>query len=178
MVTLRCNLTYFLWWSISGAELLKNIDALASALKHHSFDMKQNADGNMVRELFVFYYNSGNDHWWNRFLRRGFEHCALVTHDGSEYTLVSHGVVNNYHQALPIMPGVDEATMIKLIKDTFRINALTVQKVCCTIKPVNRLKFPVVIDSCVENTKRYLGIGKRSIMTPYQLYKHLRQYEV
>lgn len=157
---------------------LSNVDLLAETLKYHSFDMVQNDDGDMVRTMHVLYYNSGNDHWWNRFLKKGFEHCAMITHDGYEYTLVSHGVVNSFHQALPIMPDSDEATMIKFIKDTFKINSLTVQKVCCTIKPVNRLKFPVVIDSCVENTKRYLGIGKRSIMTPYQLYRHLKQYEV
>lgn len=140
--------------------------------------MKQNADGNMVRELFVFYYNSGNDHWWNRFLQKDFEHCGMVTFDGFEYTLVSHGVSFNFHQALPLEHDCTETVMIDFIRSALSIKALTVQKVCCIIKPRIRVKLPLLIDSCVEDVKKYLGIGKRSVMTPYQLYKHLKNIGV
>lgn len=153
---------------------MNNIDKLASALKYHSFDMKQNADGNMVRELFVLYYNSGNDHWWNKWLKNDFEHCGMVTFDGFEYTLVSHGISFNFHQALPLKHDCGELVMIDFIKQSLNIDSLTVQKVCCIIKPQIRLKLPILIDSCVEDVKKYLGIGKRLVMTPYQLYKHLK----
>lgn len=150
-----------------------NIDALVNALKYHSFDMRQDNDGSMVRELFVLYYSSDKPHWWERFLQKGYEHCGLVTYDGYEYTFVSHGISFNFQQVLPLEHDCGDSAMLDWIKNTLDLDSLIVQKVCCTIKPVNRLKFPVVIDSCVENVKRYLGIGKRSIMTPYQLHNHL-----
>lgn len=157
---------------------MNEINELAKALKYHSFDMKQNADGDMVRELFVLYYDSKAKHGLTRWLKADFQHCAMVTFDGIEYTLVSHGLSYNYHQVLPIEHDCGDLIMIQFIKDALSIDVLTVQKVCCIIKPVNRVKLPLLIDSCVESVKRYLGIGKRSVLTPYQLYKHLKNIGV
>lgn len=144
-------------------------------LQYHSYDMTQDEDGNMRREVYVLFYDSGAKHWWNRFLKKGFTHCSLVTFDGYEYTLVSHSTGYNYHQALPLPHHTPPHVVREHLSDAWGIKGMTMIKVCCIISNEYRVSMPISMDTCVEDSKKYLGIGNRLILTPHQLYKHLHR---
>lgn len=143
-------------------------------LQYTSYDLLPDADGNIQRDLWVIYYDSGAEHFWNKFLKPNFSHCSVVVFDGYEYILLSHGLSFNYHAVLNLELKCGDQAMIDLLKTALNNDKIIVQNVRCIIKPEIRVKLPVVIDTCVESVKKYLGIGKRSVITPYQLYKHLK----
>ena len=113
----------------------------------------------------VYFTYASRPHWWTRLLKPGFSHiylveylpqgCIVINPNISsleiKYYLTGENLPDNLYQlAIP----VDIKTDIDL----------------CKKQPI----FPRLF-TCVEVIKSILGITKRSIITPYQLYKYINE---
>lgn len=99
--------------------------------------------------------------WWTRFLKKGFYHCLIVLGNGREWVLVN-----------PLAHYTDVIILksFNVKKSLERAGYL----VCSTIPGIpadTRWMFRPY--TCVETVKRFLGIKKPFILTPYQLFLFL-----
>lgn len=100
---------------------------------------------------------------WLRIFKSGFRHCYVVMNDGTQWITVDplSSMMDVRVHALP--PHFDLPLWLK-------DRGLKVVKA-----PIDHQKkqAPWMVFTCVEAVKRILGIHKRGIITPWQLYKHL-----
>ena len=152
--------------------------SLLETIKYHSLDMQQNDDGNMVRELFLVFYGSTHQHFWDRILKKGFYHVTAVQFDGFDYIAMNAGSAFSFSQVLPLPVGATEDEMVEFIQDNLGEPDVRVVKVTTEIKHKYRQWFPFDYVNCTTEVKKYLGWSKRCMITPYQLYKHCTSTEV
>lgn len=100
---------------------------------------------------------------WLKILKPGFRHCAVLLNDGRNWITIdplSNTTDITVHQ-VPL-----EFDLPLWMKD---------RGYCIVPAPVIRkaVPAPFAIYSCVEVVKRVLGIHKRRIITPWQLYRYL-----
>ena len=101
---------------------------------------------------------------WLRLLRPGFRHCFAILHDGHNW--ITFDPLSNYTDitVLHLPPDFD-------LPDWLAMRGYRVirARLCRAVaKPA-----PVAVFNCVEAVKRVLGLHKRSIITPWQLYRYL-----
>lgn len=105
---------------------------------------------------------SDSDVPWLKILKRGFRHCLVIWHDGRNWICV-----DPLSHVLDIQVieknGLDMPT---LMREQGHVVVRTYRKAPLKIAPPDIL-------SCVSLVKRALGIHKFSIITPWQLYRHL-----
>lgn len=103
---------------------------------------------------------------WLKFLKPGFRHCYVLLNDGERWTSIdplSHITEISVHHHVPVdfdLPGWLQS----------RGNRVIAAPLC---RDVTRAA-PFMLFTCVEAVKRVLGIHRRFIVTPWQLYRHLR----
>jgi len=102
---------------------------------------------------------------WLKFLKPGFRHCYVLINDGERWTSVdplSHVTEISVHHHVP---------------NDFDLPAWLASRGNRVVRaPLNRdvtKPAPFMLFTCVEAVKRVLGIHRRGIMTPWQLYRHL-----
>ena len=99
--------------------------------------------------------------WWMRFLKKGFYHCFLVLGDGREWVLID--------------PLVHMTDMIVLkntsIAKVIRAKGYHLIRTTPVVPPLTHTQFRPL--TCVEIVKRFLGINRPFIWTPYQLFRYL-----
>lgn len=105
--------------------------------------------------------------WWLRFLRHGFRHCYVVLKISEsswlELNPMSNQIFVNIAESLP------DYDYISYLHTGNKIISLSADAFFTPLKPA-----PIGLFTCVEFTKRLLGIHDVSIITPYQLYKKLK----
>lgn len=103
---------------------------------------------------------------WLRILKRGFRHCFVVLHDGKRWIsldpLASHTLLT-VHDDIPC---------------DFELTTWLRRQAGCRVVPTavnhsHKKPAPVAPFTCVELVKRAIGLHKRFIFTPWQLYRHL-----
>ena len=102
--------------------------------------------------------------WLRVILRPGFRHCFVLLHDGRHWISLDPLACHFEVCVDPVSPDFDLPRW------------LTAQG--CTVVPARlerrqRKAAPAMIFSCVEAVKRVLGLHRRFIITPWQLYCHL-----
>jgi len=101
---------------------------------------------------------------WLRVLKPGFRHCFAAINDGRAWV-----------EVLPLARQTFVRACVAADRDLaawYRSRGNAVVETMVR-EPPDRLA-PVMPYSCVEETKRLLGIQARWVLTPYQLYRHLR----
>lgn len=99
--------------------------------------------------------------WWMRFLKKGYYHCFVILGNGYEWILIDSLA---HFTDLIVLKNVD-------ICRAFSNKGYTLIRTTPTIPaPSRAILMPL---TCVEVTKRFLGIKNRFILTPYQLFKFL-----
>jgi len=101
---------------------------------------------------------------WLRVLKPGFRHCFAAINDGRAWV-----------EVLPLARQTLVRACVAADRDLavwYRSQGNAVVETMVQ-KPPDRLA-PPMLYSCVEETKRLLGIHARWVITPYQLYRHLR----
>jgi hypothetical protein len=102
---------------------------------------------------------------WLKFLKPGFRHCFVLLNDGEKWTSLdplSHHTEIVVHHHLP--PTFDMPRWLESRGHRVVRTALTRGHT----KPA-----PWMMFTCVEAVKRVLGLHRRFIVTPWQLYCHL-----
>lgn len=104
---------------------------------------------------------------WLKLLKKGYRHCFVLINDGERWLsldpLSSYMEVQVYHHILPSfdLPNWLENRGYQILKTD--------------IDRSNTQAAPIMFFSCVEAIKRLLGIHKRFIFTPWQLYQFLNK---
>jgi hypothetical protein len=117
-----------------------------------------------VRAWAVF--TGQTDLAWLRLLKPGFRHCFLALNDGRHWLTLDPLATFTELAVQPVPADFDLAGW-------YRANGLTVVEAAmvrghCRPAPLGPF-------SCVEALKRALGIHDRWLLTPFQLYRHLRR---
>ena len=102
---------------------------------------------------------------WLKFLKPGFRHCYVLINDGERW------------MSLDPLSHVTEVSVHHHVPADFELPAWLESRGNRVVKaPMNRditKPAPFMIFTCVEAVKRVLGIHRRGIVTPWQLYRHL-----
>jgi hypothetical protein len=99
--------------------------------------------------------------WWMRFLEKGFYHCALVIGNGREWLLID-----------PLIHFTDLIMMKNApVLDILRQKGYQLVRTTPVQPPLTKTQLRPY--TCVETVKRFLGINKAKIWTPYQLFRFL-----
>lgn len=120
-----------------------------------------NQEGSAQQAWVVF--NDQTDIPWLRIFKRGFRHCFIILHDGTNW--ISLDPLSTY----------TDVVVYKLPPE-FNLPIWLKERGHIVIKsPIRRGSklAPFMIYNCVEEVKRVLGLHKRWIFTPYQLYRYL-----
>lgn len=102
---------------------------------------------------------------WLKFLKQGFRHCFVLINDGQRWVSVDplspYTEILVYHHVSPSfdLPLWLEGRGYKVVRSFVDRN--------------NNKQAPIMVFTCVEAIKRILGLHKRFIFTPWQLYKAL-----
>jgi len=99
--------------------------------------------------------------WWMTFLKKGFYHCFLILGNGKEWILIDPLV---HMTDLIVLKNAPIARQIR--ERGYRLIRVTPM-----IPPLTHTQFRLL--TCVETVKRFLGINRPLIWTPYQLFKYL-----
>lgn len=105
------------------------------------------------------------DLWWLRLLKPGFRHCYVLVRDRWQWVSIdplSHYMQIQFHTTI---------TQSFDLPAWLRGQGMIVVETQIIEPP--RKPAPWMPFTCVEAVKRFLGIQKRFIMTPRQLYYHL-----
>lgn len=104
---------------------------------------------------------------WLRFLKPGFRHCFAILEDCDKWVTYDPLAA---HTDIQINERDDTHIPLPLI---FHEQGETVLP--ATVKRGHVKTAPIMPYSCVEAIKRLIGIHKRTIITPYQLYQYLKE---
>lgn len=101
-----------------------------------------------------------------KILKRGFRHCFALIHDGDHWLAIDP--MSHYidFSILPVDPNYD--LPIWMAGEGLSIVRVTPNR--SIKKPA-----PLGLFTCVEVIKRFLGIHRRRVLTPWQLYRYLQK---
>ena len=121
------------------------------------------------REAWVIFSGEA-DLPWLKILKPGFRHCFLIVRDKAHWIAID-GLSSHL-----------EISVLKVdrffdLPGWFEKQGLTVVKATSTRHKNLKQTAPIGLFTCVEVIKRFLGIRRRLIITPYQLYKRLTASE-
>lgn len=112
-------------------------------------------------------FSNHTDLKWLKMFKRNFRHCFVVWHDGRHWLsfdpLSNHSEINVHYEIKP------EHDFIAWLR------AQSLQTIKTEINHNHRKVAPWGLFTCVEAVKRFLGVHKRFIFTPWQLYRHLQK---
>ena len=112
-------------------------------------------------------FSAQADMAWLKILKPGFRHCAVLLHDGQRWITIDP--LSNYTDiSVHHVPSDFDLPRWMCSRGHIVVPAPLKR----TMRPA-----PWSVFSCVEAVKRILGIHKRSILTPWQLYRHLTKIQ-
>lgn len=115
------------------------------------------------RAMVVF--SGQTDQAWLRLLRPGFRHCFLILGADAGWLYLNPLAHYTEIMVLPVAADFDVAGW-------YRAQGLTVVEARPSLPP--RRPAPWRPFTCVEMVKRAIGITAGNILTPWQLYRHIR----
>lgn len=121
-------------------------------------------DKTVCRAWVVF--TGKTDIGWLRILKRGFRHCFVLLNDGSRWVSIDP------------LAGFTDVHLYHDVKADFNLPAALrlngYEVIPANLNHKHTKPAPVMVFTCVESIKRILGIHSRLIVTPWQLYRHLK----
>ena len=104
---------------------------------------------------------------WLKILKPGFRHCAVLLNDGRNWITIDP--LSNYTDVTVHHVPLEFDLPLWMRDRGYRVLPAPMQR---TQRPA-----PFSVYSCVEAVKRVLGIHKRRIITPWQLYRYLQRIQ-
>lgn len=131
-----------------------------------------------VESAFICYGLSDRKdmHWYQKYMKEGFEHCFIVYWDG--YTWTKLEKLYGYHYVKPIYQLNGYPLLAnENIKSYFESLGYVCQNVDLSMRQESlRCKQVVTFYNCVEYVKDFLGISQWNLFTPYQLFKYVEKH--
>jgi hypothetical protein len=129
--------------------------------------MSMTAIPNKTPEAWVV-FTGQSDLPWLKLLKKGFRHCYVLLNDGDHW--LSMDPLSNY---------IDVSVHNHVPADFDLPMWLKTRGHTVVRAPVARIKkeAPWMMFTCTEAVKRVLGLHKRFILTPWQLYRHLSSFK-
>ncbi len=118
-------------------------------------------------EVYVF-FEDANSIWWLRFLKQGFRHCFVLLISREQKVAILLNPRSNQFD-VQIFHNCDSDS---IIRNFSLVDSRTIIRTHLTQAPLKSA--PIMFFTCVEFVKRLLGIHSISIITPYQLYKKIK----
>ena len=117
-----------------------------------------NADKYHIRATIVF--RSANTKWLKRILKDGFSHCFVIIHHNG-YNLMVNSCFSHAYNSLSFQEYTPQEgdTIVKIDR----------------LIDTNVSHYKIGLMSCVEIVKRFIGLNRFLVFTPYQLYKALQR---
>ena len=121
------------------------------------------------RQRFFVVWKQGAPHWWDRWLQPGFTHVFVLIWDYGLWLYVDPAL---HHTRVVILEQLDDRPPEFWLVD----DDVTVLEVRPEVGSTNTMRAPWVVGplTCVESVKAVLGIRRFWLLTPWQLFKHLR----
>lgn len=110
----------------------------------------------MSSELYVIFTDDDN-HWWSRFLHPVMRHCYVVVADRGRW--IVYGKTRHYFD------------LFTLDGQPFKVADVVIVKA----ERLEGKRSLFMLNTCVGHVKQLLGINDPFILTPYQLFKRLKQ---
>ena len=124
--------------------------------------MSQSSTQQNIKQAWVV-FSSQTDLPWLKILKPGFRHCFVLLNDGHNW--ISVDPLSNYTDVLVHHVPVHFDMPLWLRDQGYQVVASDIQRI--------KKSAPWAPYTCVEAVKRVLGLHKRFILTPWQLYCHL-----
>ncbi len=121
------------------------------------------AEAPILRALVVF--SDRADLRWLRLLRPGFRHCFVLLDLGGTWVCVNPLAHRTSVELWNLDAATDLPTWLRAQEGLIVVETV--------VRQPPRRPSPVGLFSCVEAVKRILGLQKRWVLTPGQLYDHL-----
>ncbi len=104
--------------------------------------------------------------WWLGLLKPGFCHCAVAIDDGQGGFIFYNPLFSATELAR--ISGGEQTALAQMQRGGFRVMATTTNDM--PERPLAPMPY-----NCVEGVKRALGINAPWVLTPWQLYSHLKK---
>ena len=104
---------------------------------------------------------------WLKILKPGFRHCAVLLNDGRNWITIDP--LSNYTDVTVHHVPLEFDLPLWMRDRGYKVLPAPMRR---TQRPA-----PFSVYSCVEAVKRVLGIHKRRIITPWQLYRYLQRIQ-
>ncbi len=115
--------------------------------------------------LVVVVFSDQSNIGWLRILRRGFRHCFAIAANDAGWVIMDPLSHRTTLHTLPPLAANELA-------DWYRARGY--RAIIVQLHEPPRKPAPFALFTCVEAIKRLLGIHRRAIITPYQLWLFLR----
>lgn len=126
------------------------------------------AGGHFELGFALVVFSGQADLKWLRILKPGFRHCFVVIENRGRWILYNP---LSHRTEIAVLEGVTGAELMKCYRGQgFRV-------VPWLLRPVCKKSAPWGLYTCVEAIKRILGIHAHWIITPWNLYKFLKNYK-
>jgi len=119
-----------------------------------------------IKEAYVV-FSAQADLPWLKILKPGFRHCAVLINDGAHWLTIDP--MSHYMDVTVHHVPVDFNLPLWMEDRGHKVVRAKVER------PIKAAPWGVF--TCVEAVKRVLGIHSRTIITPHQLYRHLKGEE-
>ena len=103
--------------------------------------------------------------WWMRFLKKNFYHCLVALKCQNEWLLID-----------PLIHCID-VTWIKRGNVRLYLKRHGYQTLDVSITEPKAKLLRIAPFTCVEMVKRIIGVQKRSVFTPFKLFKYLKKQQ-
>jgi hypothetical protein len=142
----------------------KSVASKKKSLLESYFPGNRNSFGQIQRAWVVF--ADENKIFWLRWLRPGFRHCFVVLNDGEHWL-----ALEPLHSCLEVtvLPSPPDFNLPVWLRGQGHhvVEAALQRDMTCMA--------PIALLNCVEVVKRFLGLRRLFILTPYQLFHHLER---
>ena len=120
-----------------------------------------------ISEVYVVFEDTDSI-WWLKFLKKGFRHCYVLLTSRENNLMILLNPRSNQTD-IQLFHNCDIDNAIRLFTSC---KEHTILRVHMTQSPLKCA--PIMFFTCVEFVKRILGIHDFAIITPYQLYKKIK----
>ncbi|HOO50866.1 MAG TPA: hypothetical protein PLK94_06215 [Alphaproteobacteria bacterium] len=114
-------------------------------------------------------FSDTTDLWWLKFLKSGFRHCFVIIKfsDLERDRWVALDPMLHHWQIS--LPNIEKSFDLRQWLEDQGHHVVSTK----ILAPARRY-YPPLFLSCVEVVKRILGLQRPFVITPYQLYRHLK----